>query len=96
VWCHPMSKQERKPILLNPEQIAAVHKALRVVAGFDADRAREINGMGFSKMDTRFGCELAARQWLTPRQAGVGAKIVRKYRRQYSKELYAQIFGEVW
>lgn len=84
------------PIRLTPAQVAAIHKALRIIAGHDADRARQINGVGFNKFDTKFGCELAARDWLTPRQAQVGADIVKRYRRQYSKELYEQIFGESW
>jgi hypothetical protein len=96
----PEAEEQQKkpavPIRLTAEQIDAVHRALRIVAAFDGDRARVINGAGFSKMDTRFGCELAERSFLTPRQAEVGAKMVRKYRRQYSMDLYEQIFGERW
>jgi SWI/SNF-related matrix-associated actin-dependent regulator of chromatin subfamily A-like protein 1 len=84
------------PINLTAAQIMAIHSALRAVAGSDADRAREINGVGFNKIDTRFGCELADKDKLTPRQADAGARMVRKYRRQYPKELYVQIFNETW
>lgn len=79
-----------------PDQIAAVHEALRILAAMDSDRARQLNAAGFSKTDTEFGCELAARQSLTPRQAAVGARMVRKYRKQYQVELYERIFLERW
>jgi hypothetical protein len=60
------------------------------LAAMDGDRAR---AAGFSKTDTEFGCELAAKPSLTPRQAAVGARLARKYRRQYPVELYERIFG---
>src|SRR5258708_24365419 len=93
---HEKPWQKDAPIRLTPTQILAVHGALRVLAGLDADGARTINGVGFNKIDTRFGRELAQEKWLTPRQADAGAKIVQKYRKQYPKELYMQIFGEAW
>lgn len=79
---------------LTPEQIAAIHQALRTVAAYDADRARELNGWGFSKMDTMFGNDLAAQPSLRPRQAAAAMKMVRKYKRQYDERLYAVIFGQ--
>lgn len=63
-------------------QIAAVHAALRTLAGMDEDGARDINGVGFNKLDTNIGRSLAARGALTPRQAALGRKLVRKYHRQ--------------
>lgn len=93
-----VAKQPPKAIViqdLSDEKIKAVHSALRIVAAYDADRARNINGVGFSKMDTQFGCELAARSRLTSRQAAAAMKMVRKYRRQYPVELYEQMFGEM-
>lgn len=80
-------------IELTAEQVAAIHTALRVVAGMDTDGAQVLNGVGFSKFDTRFGCELAERSSLSPRQAAAGMKLARKYRRQYSPEIYERIFG---
>lgn len=79
---------------LTGDQIQAIHDALRTVAAMDADRARSLNDMGFSKVDTVFGCELAAQEHLRPRQAAVAMKMVRKYRRQYSADLYARIFPD--
>jgi hypothetical protein len=53
------------------------------VASYDADRAGQINGMGFRKLDTMFGNDLAGKQRLTPRQAAAAMKMIRKYKRQY-------------
>jgi SNF2 family DNA or RNA helicase len=78
---------------LTPEQIAAIHAALRTVASYDADNARVLNGVGFSKLDTIFGTELAAQASLRPRQAAAAMKMIRKYRRQYDGHLYQTIFG---
>jgi hypothetical protein len=80
--------------VLTPTQVAAVHQALRVVAGYDSDRARVLNGMGFSKMDTEFGCQLAAQSSLSPRQAVAARKMVTKYKRQYSPDLFARMYPE--
>jgi len=96
----PVAFNERRAKLdaiaatLTPDQIEAIHEALRTLAAMDTDRARSLNGMGFSKLDTMFGCELAERTRLTPRQAAAGMKLARKYRRQYPTELYGRIFGE--
>ena len=80
---------------MTPDQIAATHEALRILAGMDVDGARVLNGVGFNKLDTRFGRELAERHSLTFRQAAAGRKVARKYRRQYAPELYARMFPEV-
>lgn len=83
-------------VALTGEQVAAIHQALRIVAAMDEDRAQTLNDIGFSKFDTRFGCELAGRDRLSPRQAAAGMKLARKYRRQYPMPLYERIFGEAW
>jgi len=91
----PVKPKDDRPIPnLSDDQVTAVHQALRTIAAFDSDRARQLNGVGFSKMDTQFGCELAARSRLSPRQAAAGMKLARKYRRQYSGEIYERIFGQ--
>jgi hypothetical protein len=41
-----------------------------------------LDGAGFSKIDVRIGHELAGRPSLSPRQAALGWKLARKYRRQ--------------
>lgn len=81
-------------IVLTTDQVQAVHQALRAVANLDADGAQALNGIGFSKADTQFGRELAQRIQLSPRQAWAARKMIRKYRRQYSDDLYQRMFLE--
>lgn len=69
------------------EKIPLVHDGLKILASMDDDRARDINGRGFNKMDTAFGCALAAQGNLTAKQACSGLKLLRKYRRQLPAEL---------
>ncbi len=69
-----------------PEQVEAIHTALRELADMDGDRARTINGMGFSKLDSDIGHSLARAPRLTPKQAALGALIVRRYRRQVPEQ----------
>lgn len=69
------------------QQADAIHQGLRMLAAMDGDRAREINGMGFSKMDTHIGASLAQAYKLSPQQAVLGAKLVNKYRRQLPAQI---------
>jgi SWI/SNF-related matrix-associated actin-dependent regulator 1 of chromatin subfamily A len=72
---------------LTPAEISAIHEGLQILAGFDADHARELNGMGFSKIDVQIGHSLARCGALTARQAALGARLVSKYRRQLPESL---------
>lgn len=74
----------------------AVHEALNVLAGA-CDGARSKDGYGFSKFDAAFGRSLAQTPLarFTVRQAMVGRRIVRKYRKQLDPGLYARIAGAV-
>lgn len=72
---------------LTPENIAAIHVGLKILAGFDIDHASSLNGIGFSKMDVQIGHDLAERGALTPRQAALGSKLVNRYRRQLPEEI---------
>lgn len=74
---------------LTETQRTAIHFCLRYLAASDLDHARELNGFGFSKADTLIGCDLAGRQVLSPRQAALGLKIVRKYHRQLPPDMLA-------
>jgi len=67
---------------LTDEDIERIHAGLRTLAAMDQDRARELNGMGFSRIDCEIGHSLAASTALSARQAALGAKLVHKYRRQ--------------
>ena len=75
-----------------PEVVAAVHGALRALAGV-CDGAYSIDGAGFNKIDTNVGKSLAARNQLTPKQAVLGRTIVKKYHRQLPADLMAVIKG---
>lgn len=76
------AKLEADAKTLTAKQITAVHQGLAILAAMDTDRARDLNGMGFSKVDTDIGCSLARCGNLTPKQAALGLRLVTKYRRQ--------------
>jgi SWI/SNF-related matrix-associated actin-dependent regulator 1 of chromatin subfamily A len=80
---------------LTDAQIAAIHMGLRVLNSVNADGARILNGVGFNRIDSGIGADLAERATLTKRQAALGAKILRKYKRQLGSDLYAAIYSEV-
>lgn len=73
---------ETEAAQMTPARIAAVQDGLRQLAAMDGDRARDVNGMGFSKIDVEIGHKLASLYVLTPKQAALGSKLVKKYRRQ--------------
>jgi SWI/SNF-related matrix-associated actin-dependent regulator 1 of chromatin subfamily A len=82
-----------EPLSLTPQQVEAVLVALRLLAGMDTDGARVLNGVGFSKFDSAIGHDLAGRVTLSPKQATLGLKIARKYRRQISADLVTAMGG---
>lgn len=87
--------KEEKPIeILTVDQVAAVHEALRYLAGMDTDHASAVNGVGFNKIHGEIGHSLAESPRLSPRQAAAGKKIVLRYRNtQLPAELVARICG---
>lgn len=64
------------------EQVDAIHACLKLIAKFDDDRASTHNGVGFSKYDSVIGNSLASSPRLSYKQAGLGLKLVNKYRKQ--------------
>ena len=56
---------------LTGQQVQAVHDALRIIAGL-CDGAQVLDGMGFNKLDTGFGHDLAHRVSLSQKQAKYG------------------------
>ncbi len=72
---------ERVAEELTADQVAAIHEGLRTLAGY-CDGAQSEDGCGFSKVDTRIGKSLAGQTELTKRQAALGQRLCRKYRRQ--------------
>lgn len=79
---------------LDPTVVHAVHQCLRTLAALDTDRAMELNGIGFNKIDSKIGADLAFRETLTPRQAVLGKKIIKKYHRQLPAHLYDAVFAK--
>lgn len=77
----PRGELDKVAATLGPEQIAAIHQALRMLAGM-CDGAAALDGNGFARIDVRIGHSLAAARKLTPRQAALGQRLVKKYRRQ--------------
>lgn len=76
---------------LTSEQIDAVHEGLKILAALDPDRAAQRNHMGFNAFDGKIGHELANVSKLTPRQAALGRRLVKKYHRQLGDELLRKI-----
>jgi SWI/SNF-related matrix-associated actin-dependent regulator of chromatin subfamily A-like protein 1 len=77
-------KIEALALKLTAEKIAEIHSALRALAGM-CDGARELDGSGFNKLDTRIGHELAGRATLSAKQAALGYMIANKYHRQVGR-----------
>jgi intein/homing endonuclease len=67
---------------LTQEQIEVIHEGLKYLAGNDIDWAHAVNGVGFSKIDAKIGHSLAECDYLSPKQAAIGSKLIRKYRGQ--------------
>jgi len=85
----PRKKIEEAAAKLTPAEIEAVHMGLQELAMM-CDGAREEDGMGFNKFDTAIGKSLAGAIVLSPKQAALGQKLVRKYRRQLSEGMLSE------
>jgi len=73
---------------LTPEQIPAIHEGLRLLRAA-CDGAHRLDAVGFNKLDANVGRQLADRPSLSRRQAALGRRLVRKYRRQLPQALIA-------
>ena len=78
---------------LSPETIALAHEAVQTIAGM-CDRARKLDGAGFSRIDTRIGHSLAGQAVLTPRQGALALTLARKYRGQLPGTIADQL--QLW
>lgn len=76
------SKHREVGETMSADQIDAAMGALRYVAAMDTDRASVANSMGFSKVDSFIGNDLAARTEVSVGQAGLARHLAHKYRRQ--------------
>jgi len=75
---------------LSATDVAEVHAALRRLAGL-CDGAAAIDGQGFSKIDVRIGHSLANAPRLSPKQAALGVKLCRKYRKQLGEGCWSNL-----
>lgn len=69
---------------LDAAKIGEIHQALKRLAEM-CNGAINWDGAGFSKIDVGIGHDLAGRAQLSPRQAALGWKIVKKYHRQIGR-----------
>jgi SWI/SNF-related matrix-associated actin-dependent regulator 1 of chromatin subfamily A len=84
---------EEESVRLTPDQIKATHQCLQILSSMDDDRALAKNNAGFGRFDTMIGNALAQKESLSPKQAALGLKIVRKYHRQLPADLLATAKG---
>jgi hypothetical protein len=68
-----------------------VQQGLRVLAGV-CDYAQAKDEVGFNAIDARIGHVLAEQSKLSPKQAVLGKKVLRKYKRQLGN-LWLQLFA---
>lgn len=71
-------------------QIELIHAGLMTLAGM-CDGASKRDAHGFNKIDASIGHSLAHQARLTPTQAALGRRILRKYSRQLGQELIERI-----
>jgi hypothetical protein len=81
---------EQQAIYMKPEDCAAIHEGLKILAGV-CDGAAMRDDMGFNGCDTRIGHSLAERNFLTPKQAVLAKRIILKYHRQLPVHLMEKI-----
>jgi SWI/SNF-related matrix-associated actin-dependent regulator 1 of chromatin subfamily A len=92
------SKLSRKQVgveagALSFDQVSAIHRGLRILAGNDSDFAQQKNDIGYSRYDVSIGHSLAESTALTPRQAVLGHHLIIKYHRQLPTDLVGLIKG---
>lgn len=76
---------------MTPQRAKAIFEALRLLASFDGDRARELNGQGFNKVDGPVGHRLANSETLSIPELETGLKLARKYQRQLPQYICDQL-----
>ena len=93
---HPFSRNEISALAdkITSEQSSGIHDCLRLLARLNPDHAAQRNEMGFNRVDTRIGMELASLPSLSPKQAALGLTIIRKYHRQLPEALLLQATGD--
>jgi SWI/SNF-related matrix-associated actin-dependent regulator 1 of chromatin subfamily A len=84
-----MSRQkiEQEALGITSEEIEQIHADIKYLAGMDGDFAHTQNGVGFNKIDTRIGHDLAGMFSLTAKQAVLARKILKKYKKTQLQEV---------
>ena len=70
---------EERALTMDPSTMAAVHQCLKYLAGM-CDGAQARDDQGFNGVDTRIGHSLAEQMSLSPMQAALGQKLIRRYK----------------
>lgn len=91
----PVSPRRQKLIQIaeqmTMDQLMEIQRGIQRLADMDADRASEVNGVGFSKIDGRIGHELANSDRMTKMQAALGAVLCNKYRGQIGEGCWTKL-----
>lgn len=77
---------------LSDEQIVALQRMSRILAGLDQDHAAMQNDIGYNGGDSRFGHVLAESARWSDKMAGFAWKMLRKYKRQLPEDLYGAVY----
>lgn len=77
---------EEEALHITDEQREAIHSGLRHLSAM-CDGAQALDGAGFNKIDTDIGKSLAGCPGLSMKQAALGKRLVKKYRRQLPEEI---------
>ena len=83
---------EKLAAAMTAEQRTTAHSAVQMIAGM-CDGARDLDDVGFNKIDAFIGHKLAHEVALSPRQAVLAATLARKYRRQLPEHINTVIQG---
>lgn len=78
----PEREEEPETPFISQEEKDYLLEKIKIIASFDLDKAKSLNGVGFSKTDTSLGHSLASQEFLSDKQANLARKLVKKYRRQ--------------
>jgi hypothetical protein len=71
---------------MSNKERAAIIEAIKIIASY-CDGARDLDGMGFNKLDTNTGKQLASLNTYSPSQICLTFSLVMKYRRQIPENL---------
>lgn len=96
----PVEVEKKDPRLakvpkLSEEQVFALQRMTRILAGLDMDHAQVQNDIGYNGGDSKFGHFLASLNTFSPKMAGFAYKMCRKYRRQIDEDLYNVVYPPI-